>query len=96
MTLPYINGVAVGSLPLVSQMCEGSFEKRPLLREVPSVWVPTPVLDFFMHWCLPMGYAQLVRKCVFILAILSGRLLLELFNLKCDVSHLQISNDLVH
>jgi hypothetical protein len=95
MTLPYINGVAVGSQPLVSRMCEGSFEKKPLPHKVPSVWVPTPVLDVFMHWRLTLGYAQLVRKCAFILAVLSGRRLLKLFNLKCDVSHLQISNVLV-
>jgi hypothetical protein len=82
MTLPYINGVAVGSHPLISRMCKGSFAKRPHPRKVPSVWVPTPVLDIFMHWRLPMSYAQLVRKCAFILAILSGRRLSDLFNLK--------------
>jgi hypothetical protein len=92
MTLPYVNGVAVGSHPLVSRMCKGSFEKRPPLRKVPSVWDPTPVLDIFMHWHLPLSYAQLVRKCAFILAILSGRRLSKFFNLKCNVSHLQISN----
>jgi hypothetical protein len=48
-----------------------------------------------MHWHLPLSYAQLMRKCAFILAILSGRRLSELFNLKCDVSHLQISNNFV-
>jgi hypothetical protein len=73
MTLPYVNGVAVGSHPLVSQKCKGSFEKRPPPRKVPSVWDPTPVLDIFMHWHLPLSYAQLVRKCAFILTILSGR-----------------------
>jgi hypothetical protein len=36
-----------------------------------------------------------VRKCAFILAILSGRCLSELFGLKCDVNHLQISNEFV-
>jgi hypothetical protein len=74
-------------------MCKGSFEKRPHPRKVPSVWNPTPVLDIFMHWHLPLSYAQLVRKGAFILAILSGRCLLDLFNLHCDVSHLQISNN---
>jgi hypothetical protein len=48
-----------------------------------------------MHWLLPLSYAQLVRKCAFILAILSGRRLLELFNLKCNISHLQSSNNFV-
>jgi hypothetical protein len=50
MTLPYINGVAVGSHPLISRMCKGSFEKRPPPHKVPSVWDLTPVLDIFMHW----------------------------------------------
>jgi hypothetical protein len=95
MTLPYINRVAVGSHPLISRMCKASFEKRPSPCKVPLVWDPTPVLDIFMHWHLPLSYAQLVRKCAFILAMLSGRRLLELFNLKCDISHLQISNDFV-
>jgi hypothetical protein len=48
-----------------------------------------------MHWILPLSYAQLMRKCAFILAILSGRRLSELFGLKCDIDHLQISNDSV-
>jgi hypothetical protein len=93
MTLPYVDGAAVGTHPLVSWMCKGSFERRPPPRKVPSVWDPTPVLDIFMHW--PLSYAQPVRKCAFILAILSGIRLSELFGLKCDVSHLQISNDFV-
>jgi hypothetical protein len=76
-------------------MCKESFEKRPRPRKVPSVWDPTPVLDIFMHWHLPLSYAQLVRKCAFILVILSGKHLSQLFNLKCDISHLQISNDFV-
>jgi hypothetical protein len=95
MTLPYINGVALGSHPHVSRMCKGSFEKRPPPHKVPSVWDPTPVLDIFMHWHLPLSYTQLVRKCTFVLAILSGRRLSELFDLKCDVSHPQISNNFV-
>jgi hypothetical protein len=48
-----------------------------------------------MHWTLPLSCTQLVRKCAFILAILSGRRLSELFGLKCDVNHLQISNEFV-
>jgi hypothetical protein len=68
---------------------------KPPPRKVPSVWDRTPVLDNFMHWHLPLSYAQLVKKCAFILAILSGRHLTELFNLKCDVSHLLISDDFV-
>jgi hypothetical protein len=87
MTLPYINGVAVGSHPLISRICKRFFEKRPPPRKVPSVWDPTPVLDIFIHWHLPLSYAQLMRKCTFILAILSGRRLSKFFNLKCDVSH---------
>jgi hypothetical protein len=58
MTLPYVNGVPVGSHPLVSRMCKGSFEKRPPPCKVPSVWDPTPVLDLFMHWHLPLSYAH--------------------------------------
>jgi hypothetical protein len=76
-------------------MCNGAFERRPPPRKVPSVWDPNPVLDIFMHWPLPLSCAQLVRKCAFILAIISGRRLSELFNLKCDNSHLQLSNDFV-
>jgi hypothetical protein len=91
MTLPYIDGALVGTHPLVSRVCKGVFTKRPPPRKVPSVWDPTPVLDIFMHWTLPLTCAQLVRKCTFILAILSGRRLSELFGLKCDVNHLQIS-----
>jgi hypothetical protein len=78
----------VKSTPLISQMCKGAFTKRPPPRKVPSVWDPTPVLDIFMHWTLPLSYAQLVRKCAFILAIFSGRRLSELFGLKCNVNHL--------
>jgi hypothetical protein len=48
-----------------------------------------------MHWTLLLSYAQLVRKCTFILAILSGECLSELFGLKCDGNHLQISYDFV-
>jgi hypothetical protein len=85
----------VGSHLLVSWMCKGSFEKGSPPCKVPSVWDPTLVLDNFMHWHIPLSYAQLVRKCAFILAIFSGRCFSELFNLKCDVSHLQISNNLM-
>jgi hypothetical protein len=95
MTLPYVDGAAVGTHPLVSRMCKGAFTKRPPCRKVPSVWDSTPVLDIFIHRTLPLSYAQLVRKCAFILAILSGRRLSELFGLKCDVNQLQISNDFV-
>jgi hypothetical protein len=95
VTLPYINGVAVGSHPLISWMCKGAFERRPPPRKIPSVWDPTTVLDIFMHWPLPLSCSQLVRKCAFILAIISGRRLSELFNLKCDNSHLQLSNNFV-
>jgi hypothetical protein len=95
MTLLNVKGAAVGTHPLVSRMCKGSFKRRPPPRKVPSVWDPTPVLDIFMHWHLPLSYAQLMRKCAFILAILSSRRLSELFDLKCDVSHLQIYNDFV-
>jgi hypothetical protein len=76
-------------------MCKGFCERRPPPRKVPSVWDPTPVLDIFMHWPLPLSYAQLVRKCSFILAILSSRRLSEFFGFKCDASHLQISNNFV-
>jgi hypothetical protein len=86
MTLPYVNGAAVGTHPLVSRMCKGSFTKRPPPLKVPSV---------FMHWTLRLSYAELMRKCAFIFAILSGRRLSELFRFKCDVNHLQISNDFV-
>jgi hypothetical protein len=48
-----------------------------------------------MHWTLPLSYAQLVRKCAFILAILSARRHSELFGLKSDVNHLQISINFV-
>jgi hypothetical protein len=95
MTLPYVDGASVGTHFLVSRVCKGAFTKRPPPCKVPSVWDPTPVLDMFMHWTLPLSCAQLVRKCTFILAILSGRRLSELFGLKCDVNHLQISNEFV-
>jgi hypothetical protein len=85
----------VGTDSLISQVCKGAFTKRPPPRKVPSVWDPTPVLDIFMHLTLPLSCAQLVRKCTFILAILSGRRLSELFMLKCDNDHLQISNEFV-
>jgi hypothetical protein len=62
---------------------------------MPSVWDPNPVLDIFMHWTLPLSCAQIVRKCAFIIDILSGRRLSELFNLKCDVNHLQLSDNFV-
>jgi hypothetical protein len=88
VTLPFINGVAIGSHHLISRMCKGPFERRPPSRKVSLVWDPNPVLDIFKHWPLLLSCAQLVRKCVFILAIISGRLLSELFNLKCDDSHL--------
>jgi hypothetical protein len=48
-----------------------------------------------MHWTLPLSCAQIVRKCAFIIAILSGRLLSELFNLKCDSNHLQLLDNFV-
>jgi hypothetical protein len=68
VTLPYINGVAVGSHPLFSRMCKGAFERRPPPRKIPSVW------DIFMHWPLPLSCAQLVRKCAFIsLGILDSK-----------------------
>jgi hypothetical protein len=67
MTLPYINGAAVGTHPLVSRMCKGSFEGRAPPLKVPSVWDPTPVLNIVMHGHFPLSYAQLVRKCAFIL-----------------------------
>jgi hypothetical protein len=35
MTIPFINGMAAGSHPLVSRMCKGSFEKRPP-RKIPK------------------------------------------------------------
>jgi hypothetical protein len=62
---------------------------------MPKVWDPDPVLQIFMHWDLPLSCAQLVRKCAFIIAILSGRRLSELFNLKCDDNHLQLTNTFV-
>jgi hypothetical protein len=57
MTLPYVDGASVGTQPLVSRMCKGAFAKRPPPRKVPSVWDPTPVLDIFMRWTLPLSCA---------------------------------------
>jgi hypothetical protein len=76
-------------------MCKGAFEKRLPPRKMPSVWDPNPVLDIFMHRTLPLSCAQLVRKCAFIIAIVSDRRLSELFNLKFDVNHLQLSDNFV-
>jgi hypothetical protein len=59
---------------------------------MPKVWDSDPVLQIFMHWDLPLSCTQLVRKCAFIVAILSGRLLSELSDLKCDENHLQLMN----
>jgi hypothetical protein len=94
VTIPFINGVAAGSHPLVTRMCKGSFEKRPP-RKIPKVWDPDPVLQIFMHWNLPLSCARIVRKCAFIVALLSGRRLSELFDLKCDSNHLQLTNTFV-
>jgi site-specific recombinase XerD len=92
MTLPNLDGVPMGSHPLVSRLCKGTFTKRPPPRKVLSVRDPTPVLDIFMHSSLPLGCAQFVRKCAFILAILYGRRLSELFRLKCDDKHIVVNN----
>jgi integrase len=78
----------MGTHPLVLRVCKGAFTKRPPPRKVPLVWDPTPVLDIFMYWTLPLSCAQLMRKCAFILAILSGRRLSELFGLRCDDKHI--------
>jgi hypothetical protein len=96
VAIPFINGVATATAnPLISRMCNGAFEKIPPARKMPSVWDPNPVLDIFMHWTLRLSCAQIVRKCAFIIAVLSGRRLLELFNLKCDVNHFQLSDNFV-
>jgi hypothetical protein len=41
VTIPFINGVATGSNPLISRMCKGVFEKRPPPRKIPKVWTRT-------------------------------------------------------
>jgi hypothetical protein len=95
MTLPYINGVAVGSHPLVSRMCERSFEKKaPSLRGSISLG-PISSLGH-VHALVPSYLLCPTREEVRLhFSYPFWRRLLELFYLKCNVSHLQISNNLV-
>jgi hypothetical protein len=95
MTLAHVDGAPISNHPLVTRLIKGAFTRRAPPRKVPSVWDPTPVMDIFMHWTLPLSCAQLVRKCAFILAVTSGRRLSELFALKCDDKHIQIYDDFV-
>jgi hypothetical protein len=95
MTLAHIDGAPIGNHPLITRLVKGAFTRRPPPRKVASVWDPTPVMDIFMHWTLPLSCAQLVRMCAFILAVTSGRRLSELFGLKCDDKHIQIYDDFV-
>jgi hypothetical protein len=76
--------------------CARGLSKRDIPpRKMPKVWDPDPVLQIFMHWDLPLSCAQLMRKCAFIVALLSGRRLSELFDLKCDSNHMQLTNTFV-
>jgi hypothetical protein len=95
MTLANVDGAPLGSHPLVTRLVKGDFTKRPPTCKVLSVWDPAPVMELFMHWSLPLSHAQLVRKCVFILAITSARRLSELFSFKCIGKHIQINDNFV-
>jgi hypothetical protein len=75
--------------------CARNLSRRDPPRKIPKVWNPDPVLQIFMHWELPLSCAQIVRKCAFIVALLSGRRQSELFDLKCDSNHLQLTNTFV-
>jgi hypothetical protein len=84
-----------GIPPPSFQDMQRHLREETLPRKIPKVWDPEPVLDIFMHWSLPLSCAQIVRKCAFIIALLSGRRQSELFNLKYNSNHLQLTDTFV-
>jgi hypothetical protein len=87
MTMAPIDGVRVGDHPLVKKLVSGVFNKRPPRRAKPELWDPLKVFDVFQHWPVELPLSDLIRKGVFLMALITAKRPSELAALMCDDNH---------
>jgi hypothetical protein len=92
VTLAPVDGVLVGSHPLVARALKGIRNKRPPKRKIPPFWEKQKVLDMFRHWKRPISLAQTIKKGAFLIMILSAKRPSEVAHLLSDPDHLQFGD----
>ena len=81
-TVPIIDGCKVGEHPLVCRLLKGIFNSRPPVRSLFPTWEIDVVLDHVRSWDHPsrLSLADLIKKTVFLLAIVSAKRVASLNN----------------
>ena len=93
MTLPHIDGVAIGEHPLICRLVKGIFNKRPPARRVYDAWDVSKVFNVFSSWSAPLSLEQSQRKAAFLVAMATARRPSELSSLQCSASFMTSTRD---
>jgi hypothetical protein len=84
MSMAPIDGVRVGVRPLVKKLLSGVSNMRPPRRAKPELWGPMKVLDVFHLWPVELPLSDLIRKGVFLVALITAKRPSGLAALLCD------------
>ena len=93
MTLPHIDGVAIGEHPLICRLIKGIFNKRPPTRRAFDAWDVSKVFKVFSSWPAPLSLKQTQRKAAFLVAMATARRPSELSSLQCSASFMTSTMD---
>ena len=93
-TLVPIQGFKVGEHPMVSRLLKGVFNLRPPEKKLFPTWEVEKALEHIKGWGLPeeLDLAQLTRKTIFLLALVSSKRVKALSNLSMGPGLIEFSS----
>ena len=86
VTLPHVDGDAIGEHPIICRLIKGIFHRRPPHRRVFQSWDVGKAFNVFSDWSSPLTLKQLQRKTAFLLAMATAKRPSELASLQCSAS----------